>query len=176
MQDWNNNRVVDRPPQEATLTEPEPLPFHLAGDPAAVAVADYRQPVAYVSGPYRDPRGTYYVEQNIRAAERVAVELWRLGYAVICPHANTRHFDGCCPSSDDVFIRGDLELVRRSDVVVTLPNWARSAGARNEVAAAHYSNVLVLNWMDAAMPYLELIGREGRAAIPEARRQLAELN
>lgn len=160
------------------MTEPTILPFHtpVADMPAAVAVANYRQPVAYVSGPYRDTRGTWYVEQNVRAAEAVAVELWRMGYAVICPHTNTRHMDGCCPQSADVFIRGDLELVRRSDLVVTLPNWVRSVGARNEVNAAHYAGVLVLCWANAERPLIEFIGREGRSAIPEIRRQLAERN
>jgi len=134
-------------------------------------------PVAYVAGPYRDVRGTYYVEQNIRAAEAVAVELWKMGFAVICPHTNTKHMDGITDNSADMFISGDLEIVRRCDVLVTMPNWMRSEGARNEVRAAKYAGVLVFEWSCKAHKVcLDYIGKRGREVVREMKRQRAERN
>ena len=98
----------------------------------------------YVSGPYRDSRGTAYVEKNIRAAEEVAQELWRMGFAVICPHANTRHFDGIVSSEE--FIAGDLEMVERCDAVVMLSNSMQSKGAMEEFRCAKRNGIPVYWW------------------------------
>ena len=86
--------------------------------------------VGYISGPYRDRRGVYYIRQNICAAEKAAIELWRAGFAVICPHKNTALFDGAAP--DEVWLKGDLELIRRSDFVVMIGDWNKSEGACEE--------------------------------------------
>lgn len=89
--------------------------------------------LAFISGPYRaaTPSG---IVQNIRNAERVAIEYWRKGYAVICPHKNTALFDGLAP--DSVWLSGDLEMLRRCDVVVMIPGWKASSGAINEESLA----------------------------------------
>lgn len=88
--------------------------------------------VLYVAGPFRG-KNHWVVEQNIRRAEELALELWRLGgVAVICPHTNTRFFDGAAP--DEVWLEGDLEIMRRCDAVVTVPGWGASTGACKEVA------------------------------------------
>ena len=49
--------------------------------------------IVYLAGPYRG-QTHYDIELNIREAEYVAIKLWQAGYAVICPHKNTAHFDG----------------------------------------------------------------------------------
>ena len=89
--------------------------------------------VAMISGPYRAStlRG---VVENIRAAEREALRWWDKGYAVICPHKNTALFDGEC--DDCMWLEGALEFVRRSDVLVMLPRWEHSEGARAELELA----------------------------------------
>lgn len=102
------------------------------------------KPLVYVSGPYRHPKGTAYVEENIRKAEEVAKELWQMGFAVICPHANTRHFDGIVTADD--FIAGDLVMVERCDLVVMLPGFQHSEGARKEMAHAIRNEVPVFFW------------------------------
>lgn len=89
--------------------------------------------VAYVAGPFRGPNA-WEVEQNIRRAETLALEVWRLGMAAVCPHANTRFYDKA--ATDDVFLDGDLEILRRCDAVLLTPDWARSRGATNEKAEA----------------------------------------
>ena len=85
--------------------------------------------LAYIAGPYRadTPSG---IVANIRAAEAVAIEYWKKGYAVICPHKNTALFDGLCP--DETWLEGDIEIMKRCDVVVMVPGWEKSAGACEE--------------------------------------------
>jgi hypothetical protein len=87
----------------------------------------------YVAGPYR-ASGEWALVQNIRRAEALALEVWKLGAACICPHKNTALFGGSC--EDSVWLEGDLEMLRRCDAVVCTDDWQRSEGARNEVAEA----------------------------------------
>jgi hypothetical protein len=89
--------------------------------------------VAYISGSYRS-NSVNGIYENIQKARDVAMKYWRLGYAVICPHTNTAFMDGACP--DHVWLDGDLELVRRSDIVVMLPGWQSSEGSIKEYQEA----------------------------------------
>lgn len=99
--------------------------------------------VAFVSGPYRaeTPRG---IVENIREAEEVALALWRLGYAAFCPHKNTALFDGAVP--DGVWLKGDLEIMRRCDLVVMVQGWSGSRGARVEKFTARMLGIPVYEW------------------------------
>jgi len=103
--------------------------------------------LAYISGPYRaeTPHG---IVENIRNAEAVAIELWRMGYAVICPHKNTALLDGAC--DDDVWLEGDLEMLRRCDVVVVLPKWVESEGTMDEIEEAMLNDIPRRYWPDDA--------------------------
>lgn len=89
--------------------------------------------LVYVAGPFRGPNA-WEIEQNIRRAESLALEVWRLGAAVICPHTNTRFFQGA--ADDKIWLEGDLEMLRRCDVVMLTPDWRRSSGAQAEVKEA----------------------------------------
>lgn len=89
--------------------------------------------VIYIAGKYRGAT-PWEVEQNIRAAEDIAAKVWAMGHAALCPHANSRHMEGV--ASDEHFLAGTLELMRRCDAVLLVPNWHRSEGARAEVAEA----------------------------------------
>lgn len=97
--------------------------------------------VAYIAGPYRSdtPRG---IVENIRRAESVAIEYWKKGYAVICPHKNTALFDGICP--DETWLNGDLAILSRCDVIVMVPGWKESQGARTEKAYAEANGIKVV--------------------------------
>ena len=98
--------------------------------------------VIYIAGPFRGA-SSWDIEQNIRRAESLALECWRSGYAVICPHANTRYFQGAAP--DEVWLEGDLELLRRCDAVLTTDNWKASKGACAEVNEAMERGIPVFN-------------------------------
>jgi nucleoside 2-deoxyribosyltransferase len=89
--------------------------------------------VIYIAGPFR-AANAWGIEQNIRRAEALALEVWRLGAACICPHTNTRFFQNAAP--DDVWLKGDIEIMLRCDAVLLTDDWERSSGARAEVAAA----------------------------------------
>jgi len=89
--------------------------------------------VIYVAGPYR-ASSEWGVAENIRRAEKAAVELWKRGWAVICPHKNTAFFGGACP--DVVWLEGDKELLRRCDAIFMLDEWEDSKGATEELALA----------------------------------------
>lgn len=82
--------------------------------------------VVYVAGPYRGANA-WEIEENIRRAERLALQVWRAGAAAICPHTNTRFFQGAAP--DAVWLAGDLELLGRCDAILLTPNWRESTGA-----------------------------------------------
>ena len=90
--------------------------------------------VVYIAGPYRadTPHG---IVENIRRAEDVAITYWRRGYAVICPHKNTALLDGACP--DETWLKGDLELLRRCDIIVMMKGYEHSTGARAELQEAN---------------------------------------
>ncbi|MCI0628570.1 MAG: DUF4406 domain-containing protein [Acidobacteria bacterium] len=129
--------------------------------PAASATATAASPpaklLAYVSGPYRDYRGEWFVRQNIREAEAVALELWRMGFAVICPHKNSEGFGGAA-GDPEPWISGDLLVVERSDLIVMLPRWQESEGARIEMNHATESRIPVYYWPSQRLR-LEAIAR-----------------
>lgn len=100
--------------------------------------------VAYVAGPYRSRLGAWGVKCNIDAAMAVARELWMKGYVVICPHGNTAFMDGT--DTDHVFLLGDLEILRRCDLLVALPGYQSSTGAVAEVEFARERSIPVYEW------------------------------
>ncbi len=85
--------------------------------------------VIYICGPFRGAHH-WAIAENIRRAETLALEVWRSGAVALCPHLNTQHFQDTLP--DAVWLKGDLELLRRCDGILMTPDWERSSGARAE--------------------------------------------
>ena len=91
----------------------------------------------YLAGPYSASSNGKSVEENIVAARNIAVKLWDAGYAVICPHMNTAHFEKLCRNTRNRdFVDGDLLMVERCDAIVLLPGWEKSKGVIREYARA----------------------------------------
>lgn len=111
--------------------------------------------VLYIAGPFRGPTA-WDVECNVRRAEEVALEAWRAGFAVICPHTNTRFFDGAAP--DAIWLEGDKELLRRCDGVVLVEGWERSSGAVEEVNLATREQIPKFDDVAAATEWFTRIG------------------
>ena len=97
--------------------------------------------LVYVAGKYRDST-PFKIAANIRVAAEVALKWWKRNCAVICPHMNTAFFDG--EADDSVWLKGDLEMISRCDIIVMLPNWRNSHGAMVEhnVAAAEHKEII----------------------------------
>ena len=95
----------------------------------------------YVAGPIRAIT-EWERTQNIRKAEAVALELWKAGYAVHCPHKNTEGMSGACP--EGTFLAGDLEILSRCDAMVLLEGWETSVGSKNEVLHANERRIPVV--------------------------------
>lgn len=111
-----------------------------------------RKLVVYVAGPFRGANA-WEIAENIRRAERLALDVWKMGAVAICPHLNTANFQDTCP--DDVWLDGDLELVRRSDIVLMTPDWRRSAGARAEHTFANDCRITVVYTLDQLAAHLQ---------------------
>lgn len=119
--------------------------------------------VVYIAHPITAP-GQWQITRNIRAAEQIALELWLLGAAPICPGKNTENFDGGVPR--EVLFAGDLELVMRSDAVVAAPGWQWSAGAHGEVALALDLGKPLFRWVEDKAELIEWLGGNGDFPAP----------
>ncbi len=101
------------------------------------------QKVLYLAGKYR-AKTPHETVRNIRVAEAIAVKLWQRGAAVITPHMNTALFDGA--ADDSVWLRGYLEILKRCDGLVLLPDWTKSEGAQVENDLAHERGMPTFLW------------------------------
>lgn len=94
--------------------------------------------VIYVAGPYTAPTD-WERKMNIYRAEQVTAALWGIGYFALSPHMTTAFFSGLC--TEQVFIEGGLEFLRRSDMVVLVEGWERSGGTLGEIKEAIKLNI-----------------------------------
>jgi len=99
-----------------------------------------KQKTLYVAGPMRG-----YPRFNFQAFENACDELRANNYNVISPH----EIDLAWGFNPDVplesqtvkmvdMVRRDVEAISLCDIVVTLPGWKKSVGARAEVAIAKW--------------------------------------
>jgi hypothetical protein len=89
--------------------------------------------LVYVAGPYTGPDANS-IHDNIEKARRIAVTLWKEGYAVICPHLNSAHMDGVV--SWEQFMEADLLILSKCDAIALVPGWEKSKGACMEFQKA----------------------------------------
>ncbi len=84
---------------------------------------------AYIAGSYRSAteNGIY---ENIQKARKVAIKYWKLGYAVFCLHLNSAFMGGIC--DDSVWLKGDLEYLKDTDIIVMMKGWENSEGSITE--------------------------------------------
>lgn len=95
--------------------------------------------VVYVAGPYTAPNA-WERELNVRAEESMAMEVAKLGAMPLCPHTNTRFFDGTL--TPEFWNEGTLELLRVCHAMIVLPGAeAKSTGVRREVAEAKVRDI-----------------------------------
>ena len=71
--------------------------------------------LVYIAGAYTAPT-PYEVELNIDRAKQIAMHVWKLKAAAVCPHTNSAHFEGCADYKG--FSEGTMEMMRRCDAVI----------------------------------------------------------
>lgn len=121
-----------------------------------------QRPLVYIAGPFRG-KTPWDVAQNVRRAEEVGLAVaLQCGAHPIIPHSMTGHFDK--QGSDDFWLQGTLELMRRCDAVYLVHTWTLSAGAKAEKEEAErlgipvFDDLITLNsWVRAHI---------GRARVP----------
>lgn len=102
--------------------------------------APNRPVLAYIAGKYRG-KTAWDVEQNIRQAEQLGFGVTEWFIPVIV-HSMFRYFNGT--QTDEFWLEGTLEIMRRCDIVVLCSNWETSAGSRAEKAEAERLGMPVL--------------------------------
>lgn len=100
--------------------------------------------VIFISGPYR-AKTTAEIDNNIQRARQVAMKLWKEGWIAYCPHMNTAHFDGLCP--DNVWLEGNLEILRRCDAIYMMDGWMDSEGSIAEYNLAKELNLIMVGYV-----------------------------
>jgi hypothetical protein len=100
--------------------------------------------VVYVAGPLR-AKNAWEMELNIRRAEELALQVWKMGAAAICPHAMNRFYFGALgPMGDQMFLDGDFEIIRRCDAVLFTEDWMDSTGAMLEHKVARKEGITMV--------------------------------
>jgi nucleoside 2-deoxyribosyltransferase len=91
--------------------------------------------LVYVAGPYSAP-DCWHREQNIRAAETIAVQLVGEGFATVCPHTMARYWFGRVDEA--TAIAHGFALLERCDALLLVEPgcWMRSRGTAAELVHA----------------------------------------
>ena len=92
----------------------------------------------FIASPFRAAT-PWHVAENVRAAERIALEVWRLGAVAVCPQSMSALFDKEGP--DERYLNGWLALLERCDAVLVA---GESEGVRAEVTRAEVRGLPVL--------------------------------
>jgi hypothetical protein len=92
--------------------------------------------MCYIAGKYRG-KTSAEIKENIMIAEWYQLQLTKMypQYFYICPHSNTAFLDGS--QSDEYFLDGTMELLRRCDAIYMLPSWQGSEGSKKELKEAN---------------------------------------
>lgn len=117
-----------------------------------------KKELVYVSAPYGAPT-INEVYENVMKARSLAVELWKLGYLVICPHTNTIMMDGLVPY--DTFLELDFRLIDAADVVVFGKNWRNSIGCNKEYEYARSQGKKCLEALFRNLDFLSVMECKG---------------
>jgi len=87
----------------------------------------------YLAGPFRAPTA-WGVEQNVRLAEWVGMQVAEMGVLPVIPHSMFRYAHGT--RTEQFWIDATLELLSRCDAILMLKGWESSEGSIGEHKAA----------------------------------------
>jgi len=102
---------------------------------------------ALISGPY-SPLPKTKTSKHISIARECALWLWSNHYYAICPHLNTANFEHEIAVQNHVYVDFCFKLMRSGvvDLVVMLPNWNQSHGAKLEFKLARELYIPLYIW------------------------------
>jgi hypothetical protein len=112
----------------------------------------------YIAGPFNGDDKVHDVHANINVASKIALECWKKGWAVICPHKNTAGFQHYHDMPHELWMAGDIEMISRCDAVLMVPDWLRSPGACEEFDFAMSKHIPVFCYSDG-VPSPNNVGR-----------------
>jgi len=85
--------------------------------------------VIFISGPSKSM--DIFLRERIKTQPAMlALEVWSLGVACICPHTNSGFLFGELP--EEIFLTGYLEILERCDALLLTENWQQSTRSRKE--------------------------------------------
>ncbi len=114
-----------------------------------------RRKVVYVAGRFRGLTG-WAIRQNVYAAELAGLTVAEAGAMPLIPHKNTENFHGLL--SDDFWLAGTQELVRRSDAVYVFDlRWRESRGTLMEITLARELGLPVFFNIDDVRDWVGII-------------------
>jgi hypothetical protein len=98
--------------------------------------------LGYIIGPFRAPTN-WEIQQSVRNAEILGLEVARLGAFPVIPHKNTENFYGLL--TDEFWLQGTEGLLLKCDFAITvaaicLP-WEQSSGSVGEVRTCKLNNI-----------------------------------
>lgn len=108
--------------------------------------------VVFIAGPFRGSTA-WAIELNARAAEIMALKVAEAGAMPFCPHTNTRFFHG--QLSDQFWLDGIQEMLRRCDAVQLCGAWLNSSGTRDELELASELGMPVFNTIQELEQWLK---------------------
>ena len=89
--------------------------------------------IAFLDG--KDIDKNPYIDESYENI--LSKEWWKKGWAVICPHKNSSNMGGSVyPGDEDVWLKGDIEIIKRCDAIYMLNTWKESVGAQHELKVA----------------------------------------
>jgi hypothetical protein len=94
-----------------------------------VHTSEVEMKLLYIAGKFHSDDTNGGTERNISLASKLALECWRKGWAVICPHKNTAGFQHYPDVSDEIWYAGYLEILSRCDAILMMEGWEASVGA-----------------------------------------------
>lgn len=100
-------------------------------------------PLIYIAGKFRGPT-PLDVRRNVEAARDLGFRVAQAGGYPVIPHTMTVDFDK--QLTDEFWLQGTMELLKRCDAIVLTANWMQSSGARAELVMAESLNMP--SWFD----------------------------
>jgi len=102
-----------------------------------------KKSIVYIAGQYRSKYGKLGIIVNIWKARQLAKKLWAKGIYTITPHLNSALMDSVC--DPQVFLDGDIEIMKRCNYVLLIPKWTDSKGTINEIKIALENKIRVFD-------------------------------